>query len=688
MTTVSALVVFGVAMTVSIVATPLLRRLALRTDFIDQPGAHKSHSTPVPYLGGLAIMAGTLAGSAVGHRFGLQAVAIGLAAACLGSMGLLDDSRHLSARSRLVVQLVAAFAVAGFGGVRAEVSGIVAFDVLFTVVWILAITNAVNFLDNMDGLAAGITATAGMAIFATAALSGQTFVATVALAMVGACIGFLPFNASPAKIYMGDAGSLFLGFLLAVLTLDVKPELVPPASFVVPALLVALPVLDITTVTVSRLRRGIRVSTGGRNHLSHRLVARGLSRPRAVAVLIGVEAVVAALAILPNRDPATLSLCLLGATIVLGGLTAYTLSAPVHEEPVIGFSRRILLLAVVACVAVLGAVLPAMATVVGSLADLDTGASHYHAAAAAACRGDREEAARLLERSGRAFLRADLRLGHPAVSLALAVPVVNSNVSAARALADTGRRLQLETDLRVGLISATSGRMPPSMTPLAASPPYALAQTRLKEADAPFLLPAVHHAVTRLATTLDAPGLSRPDACLAGAGVGQHPFPWGAERGPLGTPMGSDLPGPADSSAAPVAEESHTGPGGSLARVKVSDLSPPVTSALQRAAGHPGSIPLRPMLVTPGSPASNPARASPSPSNPGRVAFRPKNGTDAHPGPKPMIRPARPARGGETTSAERTRGSRPKHQGRGDRDDHREGGDEWGQGRGKKARRD
>ena len=103
MTTLSAIAVFGVALTVSLLATPLLRRLALRTDFIDQPGAHKSHSTPVPYLGGLAIMAGTVAGSAFGHRLGMQAVAIGLAAACLGSMGLMDDSRHLSARSRLVV---------------------------------------------------------------------------------------------------------------------------------------------------------------------------------------------------------------------------------------------------------------------------------------------------------------------------------------------------------------------------------------------------------------------------------------------------------------------------------------------------------------------------------------------------------------------------------------------------------
>jgi UDP-GlcNAc:undecaprenyl-phosphate GlcNAc-1-phosphate transferase len=685
MTTVSAIVVFGVALTVSLVATPLLRRLAVRTDFIDQPGAHKSHSTPVPYLGGVAIMAGTVAGSAVGHRLGVQALVIGLAAACLGSMGLFDDSRHLSAHSRLVIQLVAALAVAGFGGVRAEVSGIAVFDVAFTVVWILAITNAVNFLDNMDGLAAGITAAAGMAIFATGILSGQTFVATVALAMVGACFGFLPFNAPPAKIYMGDAGSLFLGFLLAVLTLDVKPDLVPPASFVVPAMLVALPVLDIITVTISRLRRGISVSTGGRNHLSHRLVARGLSRPTAVAILIGVEAVVAALAILPNQDPASLTFSLLGALVVLGGLTAFTFGAPVHDEPVTGFARPVRLMGWTACVSVLGAALPAMLALLGARADLGTGASGYQSAMAAACRGDRDEAAFMLQRSSQAFARADARLSNPVVSLGLAVPVVNSNLAAARALADTGQASPRQTGLRIGLVSTTDGPLTEETGALASSSgPLSPGQDLLKDLDAPFLMPQLRDAVVHLDSALAPHTLARAGSCPGLVGPEQvrsspgEPSYVLAAGEPGSGPSGADA---SSRSSLPENVSSALGPEISLIRSARGSDGAAVALGLRRAnAPVPAPIPTAlgsgaPVLNGPGAPPaagpvprSTPPRSTPPKPTPPRSTPRQNDNTRPRPvSPKPVFEPPRPS-GGRSVHAAGGDPAPPKNRGQGNRD--------------------
>lgn len=710
MTTVSAIVVFGVALTVSLVATPLLRRLAVRTDFIDQPGAHKSHSTPVPYLGGVAIMAGTVAGSAVGHRLGVQALVIGLAAACLGSMGLLDDSRHLSAHSRLVIQLVAAVAVAGFGGVRAEVSGIAAFDVAFTVVWILAITNAVNFLDNMDGLAAGITAAAGMAIFATGMLSGQTFVATVALAMVGACFGFLPFNAPPAKIYMGDAGSLFLGFLLAVLTLDVKPDLVPPASFVVPAMLVALPVLDIITVTISRLRRGIPVSTGGRNHLSHRLVARGLSRPTAVAVLIGVEAVVAALAILPNQDPASLTFSLLGALVVLGGLTAFTVGAPVHDEPVTGFPRPVRLMGWTACISVLGAALPAMLALLGARADLGTGASGYQSAMAAACRGDRDQAAFMLQRSSQAFARADARLSKPVVSLGLAVPVVNSNLAAARALADTGPASPRQTGLRIALVSATDGPLTEETGRLASSSgPLSPGQNRLKDLDAPFLMPQLRDAVVHLDSALTPRTLAQARACPALVGPENFGSSSGGPEYVLSGVVPGHGPNSADPSGLPSVPENETtvlSSKISLARLAAgsdaksgvlgtSDVDAPVP-ALIPVAPNPGApTPRRRAGASPAAGPSSGPSAKPAPrAIPPRVAPRPSDGTVVNsrprpanpPSPKPTFEPRRPSGGDRSVVAADDSGARPEKRDRDSGRDRGRGGKNKGNDGGKAGR--
>jgi UDP-GlcNAc:undecaprenyl-phosphate GlcNAc-1-phosphate transferase len=436
-----ALAAFAVATLVTMALTPLMRGAALALGLVDRPHGHKSHRSPIPYLGGVAIMAGTLVAALLGVGRGGAGGVIVPAAAALGVVGLLDDDRTLQPLPRLLTQVVAAGAVIA-AGVRADVTGILAFDIVLTLIWIVGVTNAVNFLDNMDGLAAGVTGAGAGAAFVLAAMNGQVGVATLAAALAGACLGFLAFNARPATIFMGDAGSLFLGFLLATLVLEVQPEfVVPPASFAVPLLLVAIPVLDIATVIVSRLRRGIRVSTGGQNHLSHRLEARGLSRGSAVGALVAAEAVVGVLAVLVGRGLMPVLAAALAAGVVVVVLTAATATADVHSKDVVGFPRRLRLGVGAAVLAVVLVAAPALVTLLLAGHSVSAGADASERALAAAQHGDASRAARSFAEAASAFARAERRLDSPLIWPGLAVPILNANLDTVRTVSDVGSEL-------------------------------------------------------------------------------------------------------------------------------------------------------------------------------------------------------------------------------------------------------
>lgn len=340
-----------IAALVTLTVTRPVRRVALASGFVDQPAARKSHLRPVPYLGGVAIASGAAVGLVLTGALSMKMGVIALTAGVLASVGVLDDHRSLHARTRLSAQGAAALIVLALG-IRAQVTGVVAVDAVLTVVWVVGITNAVNFLDNMDGLAAGISAAAGSAIFILAAASGQDEVARLAGAITGACLGFLVYNRRPASIFMGDAGSLFLGFLLAVAVMTVDPALMPPSSFVVPLLLLALPVLDISTVVVSRLRRGRPVGEAGKDHLSHRLVARGVSPGVAAAALVGAEMVLASLAVLVGRGLVGPVIGAVAAGVVALFVLLSTASAPVYGSEVVGFPVRLRVVLVAAATAV------------------------------------------------------------------------------------------------------------------------------------------------------------------------------------------------------------------------------------------------------------------------------------------------------------------------------------------------
>lgn len=267
--------------------TPLAQRAARRTGMVDKPNARKQHTVPTPLLGGAAIyLAVILTLAVLGDRFYVNQVAgIFLGATLMSFLGLWDDRRGLNPWVKLVGQFLAA-GVLLLTDVRITFLPWDALNIVATLVWVVLITNAMNLLDNMDGLSGGIAAIASLFFLLFAAMSRQYLVAALAAALVGACIGFLYYNFNPARIFMGDTGSLFLGFTLSAVAIKLRfPDNSPFVTWMVPALVLAVPLFDTSLVIVSRLRRGLNpLTTPGKDHMSHRL-ARLTGSPRE-AVLI------------------------------------------------------------------------------------------------------------------------------------------------------------------------------------------------------------------------------------------------------------------------------------------------------------------------------------------------------------------------------------------------------------------
>ncbi len=278
------LLAFVLPFLATLLLTPLAGRLARRFGIIDHPAPHKAHAIATPYLGGAAVAVGLLlVGMLVAGAEGQLAVIVA-GAIVVGGIGLVDDAFTVRPREKLIVQ-------AGLGaalwaaGIRAGFFGVPVLDFAVTVFWVVAITNALNLLDNLDGLTSGVAAISATAFFAVAFFEGEYLVGAFALAVAGASLGFLRHNFPPAKIFLGDAGTQMLGFLLAAIGL--KLDLVgqgPIVRAAIPLLILAVPIFDTVLVILSRSTRGLPVYKGGTDHSSHRLVRMGLS-PAAVAGL-------------------------------------------------------------------------------------------------------------------------------------------------------------------------------------------------------------------------------------------------------------------------------------------------------------------------------------------------------------------------------------------------------------------
>ena len=293
--------------------TPLMRRIAIATDVVDKPNtAHKSHKQPVPYLGGVAIIIGIIVisySTSLVSNFTIDtfwlATSVLAPALVLGLIGLWDDMKNLPPLPRFVAQTIAGVFTAIILVANNNVgnpTGSEIFDTFITIIWVVGICNSINFFDNLDGGAAGTVAVSSIAL-AILALSGdQYLIAALSTVTAGATLGFLIWNKSPARIYMGDAGALFLGVLLATLTVRLNPETQTQlGSYLTPIFLLAIPILDTTVAVLSRLKRHISPFQGGQDHLSHRLIRAGLSRRKAAVSLWTLSAIFAAVAILISR---------------------------------------------------------------------------------------------------------------------------------------------------------------------------------------------------------------------------------------------------------------------------------------------------------------------------------------------------------------------------------------------------
>ena len=293
---------------VGLITAPI-RTLALRVGAVDAPTlARKTQKEPIPYLGGVAIAVGIVGasyGSLLAVDFTLEnfelASFVLIPAIAISAMGLWDDLKGLEPWPRLVAQTVTGVIVAVI--LTATDTMGFAFDsqvlnYAITVLWIVGVCNSINFFDNHDGGAAGTVTVITFFLFFIAYDRQQVLVSALAIVTAGATAGFLLWNRHPAKIYMGDAGSLFLGIIISVLTIRLSPGVVPTyKSLAIPLFLMATPILDTTVAVISRIARGISPFQGGRDHLSHRLMRKGLNRRITAFTLWGLAALYGAIAL-------------------------------------------------------------------------------------------------------------------------------------------------------------------------------------------------------------------------------------------------------------------------------------------------------------------------------------------------------------------------------------------------------
>ncbi|MDN5273203.1 MraY family glycosyltransferase [Chloroflexus sp. MS-CIW-1] len=275
------------ALTFSILVTPIARRTALRSGLIAIPRSRDSHTTPIPLLGGAAIytafVAALLLFGDLAHIRELIGILLG--ATIVSLFGLADDRWGMPAIIKLGGQMLAA-TVLLLAGTQVQLLPWPALNWALTLLWVVVITNAINFLDNMDGLSGGVATIAAAFFLLLAAMNQprQVLVGAMAAALIGACIGFLRYNFNPASIFMGDTGSLFIGFILAALAIKLRfLNNIPLVTWLVPVCVLGLPLFDLALVFVARVRRGVNpFTTAGKDHLSHRLHALGMTKREAV----------------------------------------------------------------------------------------------------------------------------------------------------------------------------------------------------------------------------------------------------------------------------------------------------------------------------------------------------------------------------------------------------------------------
>lgn len=348
------LIALAVAAAVSFLTTPMVKSLAYKIGAIDVPrDERRMHSVPIPRLGGLAIFFSFLLTVLVFADIDRQMRGILLGAVMIVVLGVLDDILTLRALPKLIVQIAAAGIAVYHGCVIQFFSNPNIFSdaayfnlgwlsVPVTIIWIVAITNAVNFIDGLDGLAVGVSAISTASLIVIALLVQEHNIALILVALFGACLGFIPYNMNPAKIFMGDCGSTFLGYILATLSVTGLFKLYAIISFAVPFLVLGLPIFDICFAFLRRIAKGQSPMTADRGHVHHRLIDMGFSQKQAVAIAYMLTAILGLAAVLLTSSGAFRALILIGAVFVVGAIGIHFIfaehkpkadhSAPPHTQ--------------------------------------------------------------------------------------------------------------------------------------------------------------------------------------------------------------------------------------------------------------------------------------------------------------------------------------------------------------------
>ncbi|MPY90062.1 MAG: hypothetical protein GEU99_19335 [Luteitalea sp.] len=344
------LIVGAVGFVVSLILAGALKPLAARLGAVAHPKADRWHRDVVPLLGGLAIAAAVLIGSSIVPPTSPKILILLAAALVIGLVGAVDDLRPLKPQTKFIAQILVASALAALG-LRLSLTDWPLVNILITIFWIVGVTNAFNLLDNMDGLAAGVAAITAGFWLVFFSWDGNIEGARLAALLVGACLGFLVHNFNPASIFMGDAGSLFLGVTVSGLSLvgDWAYSRNVASVLLFPVLILLVPIFDTTLVTVARMLAGRSVSRGGRDHSSHRLVALGISERGAVMVLYVVATLSGAVAFLSYRygfSYSVILICLLAIGLGLFGIYLGRLEVYPADQVEVGERARVVRLVV------------------------------------------------------------------------------------------------------------------------------------------------------------------------------------------------------------------------------------------------------------------------------------------------------------------------------------------------------
>ena len=331
---------FAVAAVLSYFFTPPVKNFAHKVGAIDVPkDARRMHKKPIPRLGGLAIYGGFLCSILIFGQLDETMLCVLLGAAIIVALGIFDDVLALGAKLKFVVQIVAAAIPVCIGDLQIGLFtnlnplsdtpfvhlGILA--VPATIIWIVGITNAVNLIDGLDGLAVGVSSIAAITMLAVALLTGNMPIAITMAALAGACIGFMPYNLNPAKIFMGDTGSTFLGYMLATVSIMGLFKFYAVISFAVPFLILGLPIFDTANAIIRRVAAGRSPMSPDRGHVHHKLIDMGFNQKQAVAILYAISATLGLTAVVLTSSGevkaivlllAVLAAILVGAGIIYG----------------------------------------------------------------------------------------------------------------------------------------------------------------------------------------------------------------------------------------------------------------------------------------------------------------------------------------------------------------------------------